>query len=396
MSADQPTPTAGKRIVRIADVRGVARLATQGVTGAAEVVEGMHVAVLRTLGLASGMRSGGITGLVYRSIHGVTRALGGGADLLLRQLEPALASIDDDDERSPRRIAFLAALNGVMGDRLAADGNPLALDMSLRLAGRRLDPTSLPPAPGGRLLLMVHGLCMSDLHWSPQGEGVDHGAALASERGYLPLPLRYNSGLPIADNGRRLAAQLEALLSAWPQPVEELSVIGHSMGGLVIRSACHHAAQAGHVWPQRLRHIVFLGTPHLGAPLERAGHGLTTLLEATPYSAPLARIGGLRSAGITDLRHGRVSDAPNEQTIPLPDGVACHAIAATTAERRGLLADRLVGDGLVPLNSALGRHRDPKRRLRFAPESRWIAYRTGHIELLRRPEVTRQLLRWLR
>lgn len=380
----------------MADLRGAARLVTQGVTGAAEVVEGVHVAVLRTLGLASGTRSGGITGLVYRSIHGVTRALGGGADLLLRQLEPALTSIDDDDPRSPRRIKFLAALNGVMGDRMAADGNPLALEMSLRLAGRRLDATAPPPAPGGRLLLMIHGLCMSDLHWTPQGEGVDHGAALAAERGYLPVYLRYNSGLHIADNGRRLAALLESLLSAWPQPVEELSVIGHSMGGLVMRSACHHAAQAGHVWPQRLRHIVFLGTPHHGAPLERAGHGLTALLEASPYSAPLARIGGLRSAGITDLRHGRVAEASDDRPIALPGGVSCHAIAATTAERRSLLADRLVGDGLVPLNSALGRHRDRQRRLRFAPESRWIAYRTGHIELLRRPEVTRQLLRWLR
>jgi pimeloyl-ACP methyl ester carboxylesterase len=381
--------------LRITDLRGAARLATHGVTGATEVVEGIHVAVLRTLGLASGTRSAGITGLVYRSVHGVTRVLGGGADLLLRQLEPALESLDHDDAGSPRRTQFLAALNGIMGDRMAADGNPLALDMSLRFDGRRLDPTLLPPAPGGKLLLMIHGLCMSDLNWSPQGEGVDHGAALAAERGYLPLHLRYNSGLPIAANGRQLAALLEPLVAAWPQPIEELSVLGHSMGGLVMRSACQHAAETGHAWPQRLRHIVFLGTPHLGAPLERAGHGLHTLLEATSYTAPLARIGGLRSAGITDLRHGRVSDSSDEQAVPLPDGVSCHAIAATTAARRGLLADRLVGDGLVPLNSALGCHRDPRRRLRFAPESRWIAYRTGHIELLRRPEVTKQLLRWL-
>jgi hypothetical protein len=381
--------------LRITDIRGAARLVTHGVTGTAEVVEGIHVAVLRTLGLASGTRSAGITGMVYRSVHGVTRVLGGGADLLLRQLEPALESIDSDDTGSPRRTQFLAALNGVMGDRMAADANPLALDMSLRLAGRRLDPAALPSAPGGKLLLMIHGLCMSDLNWTPQGEGVDHGAALAAERGYTPLQLRYNSGLPIADNGRQLADLLESVIAARPQSVETLSVLAHSMGGLVMRSACQHAAQAGHAWPQRLRHIVFLGTPHLGAPLERAGHGLHTLLEATPYTAPLARIGGLRSAGIIDLRHGRVIDASDEHSVPLPDGVACHAVAATTAARRGLLADRLVGDGLVPLNSALGRHRDPQRRLRFAPESRWIAYRTGHIELLRRPEVTERLLRWL-
>ncbi|HRQ64309.1 MAG TPA: hypothetical protein PKZ76_05480 [Xanthomonadaceae bacterium] len=371
------------------------RLATQGVGGATDVVEGIHVAVLRTLGLASGTRSAGITGLVYRSIHGVTRVLGGGADLLLRQLEPALRSIDDD-AGSPRRTLFLAALNGVMGDRLAADDNPLALDMSLRLDGRRLDPSSLPPAPGAKLLLMVHGLCMSDLHWSSSGEGVDHGAVLATQRGYRPLHLRYNSGLPIAANGRQLAEQLERLFAFWPQPIEELSVIGHSMGGLVMRSACHHAERAGHAWRRRLRTIVFLGTPHQGSPLERAGHGLHTLLEATPYTAPLARIGALRSAGINDLRHGHVFDAADEPSVALPEGVSCHAVAATTAARRSLLAERLIGDGLVPLRSALGQHSDPARRVHFAPQSQWIAYRTGHIELLRHPRVTEQLLRWLR
>ena len=81
--------------------------------------------------------------------------------------------------------------------------------------------------------------------------------------------------------------------------------------------------------------------------------------------------------------------------LPLPEGVACFTVAATLAGRRGLLADRLTGDGLVPLQSALGQHDDPARQLIFAKDSQRIVYRTGHLDLLSSPDVAAQLLAWL-
>ena len=175
------------------------------------------------------------------------------------------------------------------------------------------------------------------------------------------------------------------------------------MGGLVLRSAFHAARQAGLAWPDLLRIAVFLGTPHHGAPLERAGNGLDALLGATRYSAPFARIGKLRSAGITDLRYGRVLAAPpgdrfqrgpdRRPPLALPEGVACYAIAASLSPAPAALADETLGDGLVPLASALGRHPDPARRLAFAGTE--TLHGTGHFALLHHPEVARALTGWL-
>jgi hypothetical protein len=223
----------------------------------------------------------------------------------------------------------------------------------------------------------------------------DHGADLAAAFGFTPLYLRYNTGLPVARNGRELAAMLEETLAAWPAPQAELSILAHSMGGLVARSAIHHALALGLAWPARLKRVVFLGTPHHGAPLERAGSGLDALLGSTPWSAPFARLGALRSAGITDLRFGNVLDAGEGGPVPLPAGVACFAIAGTLSTRRRPLADALVGDGLVPLDSALGRHADPARCLDIPKARQWIATRTGHLGLLGSPEVGRKLAAWL-
>ena len=409
-----PTPPRRRRPIRIAELRGIARLATQATTGVTAISEGLHQAIWRTLGMPGGETEGrtrGITGFVYRSIDRVTRVVGGGVDLALAQLQPLLDPAHADGYDGPARIAMISALNGVIGDHLCADGNPLALSMSLRRRGALLDAQSLPMLPdaSGKVLLLLHGLCMNDLQWhgTHEGEVVDHGEALAAALGYTPVALRYNSGLHIHQNGRELAQRLEQWLASWPVPVTELSIVGHSMGGLVARSAVQQANELGLRWPQRLRHLAFLGTPHHGAPLERAGHGLDLLLGSMRYSAPFAMLGQLRSAGITDLRHGVVRaedhagrdrfgrDAMQRTPLPLPAGVQCHTIAATTAGEPGLLADHLIGDGLVPLRSALGEHDAAEHRLDFAPASRHIAYRTGHIELLRRPEISAQLLRWL-
>ena len=398
--------------LRPADLRGAARLATQATAGVARIAEGVHRSVLDTLGLpgaATPGRTRGITGLVYQSIHGVTHWVDVGVQAALRRLEPTLerAGMGAQTAPSPEREALLSALNGVMGDRLAADANPLALPMELRQHGHALDLAALRASgkATGKVLLLVHGLCMNDLQW--QRAGHDHGAHLAQALGYTPVYLRYNTGQHTSTNGQALAERLEALLQDWPVPVQELSVLAHSMGGLVMRAACHSAATASQRWPAALRHMVFLGTPHHGAPLERAGHWVDVLLDSTPYSRPFARLGQLRSAGITDLRYGHVLDAdwqgrdrfrrsPDTRTpLPLPAGVDCYTVAATLAARRSPLAERLVGDGLVPLRSALGLHDDPARCLAFAKPHQYLTFGTGHLDLLSDAGVAQKIVHWL-
>ena len=427
--------------VKSSDLRGAVRLAADATAGLTDLVEAMHERIARMPGLGKPSpdgRTGGITGLVYKSVRGVTRVVGGSVDGLLGLLAPALsadapgsgggagpggetsAKPSDGSSAQPHaeREAIVAALNGVLGDHLAATHNPLAISMSLRRAGHALNLNAAAldaglPGASHSVVVLVHGLCMSDLQWLRKGH--DHGAALARDLGFTPVYLHYNSGLHISLNGRELARQLELLLEQWPRPVKRLVLLCHSMGGLLARSALYHAAQAGQRWPSRLDDLIFLGTPHRGAPLERAGHWVDILLGAAPYAAPFARLGRLRSAGITDLRHGSLVDEdwtdvaapasaakpranptrPKPYHIPLPAWVRCFAAAASIGQRSGDVKDRLLGDGLVPLDSALGRHDDPARALDFPAERQWVGYGMNHMELLHRAEVYEQLLRWL-
>jgi hypothetical protein len=374
--------------IHLSDLRGLARLATDATTGVTDLVEAVHQDIARPLG----MRKRGITGLVYGSVRGVTRLVGGGVDALL---VPFVSQFSGSIS-SRRREALLAVLNGVLGDHLAASGNPLAIPISLK---------TVAPVAGGKVVVLAHGLCMNDLQWHRRGH--DHGAALARDLGYTPVYLHYNSGLHTSINGRAFAGRLESLIQSWPVPVEELAIVAHSMGGLVSRGALHYAQSAGHEWPRHLKKIVFLGTPHHGAALERGGNWVDVVLEAAPYAARFARLGKIRSAGITDLRHGNLLDedwqgrdrfepAPDvRRAVPLPEGVECYAAAATTGSRPGDLNDRLLGDGLVPLSSALGRHEESHRSLPIPESRRWVGYGMNHMDLLSRPEVYDQIRRWL-
>ena len=401
------------RHLRPSDLQAAVRLATQATTGVIGIAEGVHQSVRRKMGMSAGTepdRTGGLTGQIYRGIRGVTAMVGHGLDGALSTLLPLLDDPATHPEPSPGREAVLAALNGVMGDRLLAQNNPLAQRMELRLAGLALPmerPAPLRERLAGaspHLLLMLHGLCMNDTQWLRAGH--DHGAFLAQALGCTPVYVRYNSGLHTSLNGRELAGQLERLVAQWPT-LESITVLGHSMGGLLARAAVFYGRQMGHRWPAQLKHLVFLGTPHHGAPLERAGHGVDVLLSASPFTLPFTQLGMLRSAGITDLRHGHVLDddwqgrgrfdSPHDHRVPLPlpEGVACFTVAATLAPQRGLMADRLTGDGLVPLRSALGQHDEAARRLVFAKDSQRTVYRTGHLELLSSPVVAQQLVQWL-
>ena len=389
-----PVPTRS----HLSDFRGAARMVVDAAEATTEVVEKMH----RTIQVRPGPqgvsvtdRTKGITGLVYRSIRMGINFVGQAIDAGLTPLMMLLP----EGESSRVRDAYRSAANGVYGDYLSRTGNPLAIDMSLHHRDQQVDlndPTSVleqhsDAAPVSKLLVLVHGSCMNDQQWNRDGH--DHGAAIADDLGYLPLYLRYNSGLHIVSNGRSFAELLEALIGNWKQPVEELAVMGHSMGGLVARSACHYAHAAGHAWPKYLRKLVFLGTPHHGAPLEQGGHGLDVLMELSSYSRPLTRLSRARSAGIADLRHGTIST--DEDAVPLPSGVKCYAAAAVLAAKRGLLSDRLIGDGLVPLDSALGRHRDVNRSLKIPKSRQWVGYGLGHRDLLSHPDLYAQLRDWL-
>ncbi len=398
-----------KSHVRLSDIRGYSRLAVDATIGLTDLIESLHGNIARVpwiFGTSTQERTTGITGLVYRSVRGVTRLVGGGIDAVLGQLVPLLGEVPSSAERE----AVVAALNGVLGDHIAVSGNPLAIPMRLRRDGQPLELSSPAlaaaiPQPGGKILLLAHGLCMSDLQW--QRKGHDHGAALAADAAFTPVYLHYNSGLHVSINGRAFAGLIEELLRAWPVPVRELVILGHSMGGLVARSACHYGRLARHHWLRRLSKIVFLGTPHHGAPLERGGNWVDVMLSASPYSAAFARLGKIRSAGITDLRYGNLVDEDWEHrdrfarskdrrlAVPLPDAVQCYIIGASIGKKTGHRTGPALGDGIVPLRSALGQHANPRLNLPVPQSRQWVAYGMNHLDLLNRKEIYEQIRRWL-
>lgn len=361
------------------DLRGLGTAVVTATTGVTDVVQGMHDAI------------GAVpifTDLTYRSIRGVTRLVGSAVDAVVDALSPFLG----DSAPGPQREAVVAALNGVVGDHLAATQNPLAIEMALR-----------PPLDGWHdgqvLLVMVHGSSASDLQW--RWEGHDHGVALAMELGFTPLYAHYNSGLHVSDNGDLLAAHLDAVACDF----RDVVIVAHSMGGLVSRAALFAGEAAGQGWRDKVRAFVTLGSPHHGAPLERGGNLIETLLGVTPWTAPLKTLARLRSAGITDLRHGTIVEAdwqgrdrfergPDRRTsTPLPEDVRCYAIAAT-GSGEGTALHELAGDTLVPVTSALGHHDDERLRLRFTATR--IVYGTHHLGLLSSQVVYAQLVEWLK
>lgn len=396
-----------------AQLRGIAKLATQATVSVSRIAEGVHQSVWGSMGVPGGKEPGqtrGLTGLIYQSVRGVTQLVGAGADKLLGALEPVMALVDEQDADSNVQVAILAALNGVMGDQLAADNNPLSTTFGLRFQGQLVATGLMPKADAvsGKIVVLIHGLCMNDLQWADAGPSPnDLGAALAKDSGFTPVYARYNTGLHTSENGSLFAAQISEMVEHWPVPVTEIAVVAHSMGGLVTRSAVQCATDADAPWLGSLKKVVFLGTPHHGAPLEQAGSWVDVILGVSAYSRPFKRLAQLRSSGITDLRHGHVlaSDwqgrgrferAGDQRThVALPRQIACFTVGATLAAPRGVVAERLLGDGLVPLNSALGKHDEPQRCLAFAKSHQFIAFKTGHIEMLHSVAVRTQVLAWL-
>ncbi len=289
-----------------------------------------------------------IAGGVYAAIHHGTGGVLGAASLVERNLP---GSVED---RPPGRLAsgVRSALNAAFGDHLAQAGNVLAIAMGIHVDGRPVAPdrdalAAVFPAPGKRLCIFIHGLAFDEHCWQPAGAGeIDFAREIQADFGYTPLLLRYNTGLPIADNGARLAGLLEELLAAWPEPVEELLLIGHSMGGLIARNACEVAAAGDLHWPQVTSMLICLGSPHLGSPVERLGQAVTVALDKHAITAPLGKIAASRSQGVKDLRHG-----PGASTVT-PHAIALRFIGGTlTDDVDHPLADWF-GDGLVTMGSA--------------------------------------------
>src|SRR3954454_10244441 len=298
---------------------------------------------------------------------------------------------------APRGAALIAAIDGLIGDVLEREQSALAEPMSIRVGGRAVAPDQVPNR-GPRVVGFLHGLMETEFSWgrSPYGERLE---------GWTPVYVRYNSGRHISENGASLDDLLSDLAEAWPVDVEEIALVGHSMGGLVARSACHRAVLRDADWVKTVRRVVSLGSPHMGAPLEQSVHYLSAALSALPETRPFGAFFRRRSGGIRDLRQGSLVDvdwrdcdrdalrARACEEVPLLDGATHCFVSATLTREPGHPVGRLIGDCLVLVPSASGRSRS--RRLGFRDEDGLHIGGATHFALLRHPRVYEQLKTWL-
>ena len=398
------------------ELRSLARVGFRELSDGAAGLYGFHRAIAARAFAATG--PGGaparavhdaISPRAYAGVAGAFRLIGAVADAGLGRRR-----VDDGRalSSSPRGALVVGALTGLIGDRLESERSDLHEPMAARLGGRAiaLDPTALRaayPDATGRIVVFLHGLMESEFSWRAGAgpDGSTYGSRLREELGLTPVELRYNTGRHISHNGLELADLLEGLVAGWPVEVERVALVGHSMGGLVARSACHQAAERGDDWVGRVRHVVSLGSPHMGAPLAQGVHWASAALHAVPETRPLASFLRRRSAGIRDLRQGSLVDAdwrdcdPDAlraeacQEVPLLEGATHCFVAATVLPNTRHPVSRLVGDFLVLEDSASGRSRT--RRIPFEAEHGLVIGGTHHIALLNHPEVYDRLRVWL-
>lgn len=294
--------------------------------------------------------------------------------------EPALPMRSDAlDSAAGLGDAALGLVNAVVGDHLHRRDNGLGLEMKFRLRDHyvpltRAALTQILPAASPKVALFVHGLGTTEWSWclaaaAYHGDpAASFGTLLERDLGYTPVWLRYNTGRHISENGRQLAAELARFVAAYPVPIEELVLVGHSMGGLVVRSACHYASEQRLGWLLHVRRVFCLGSPHRGAPLAKLGQVLTSVLRAIdlPGTQIPGRLLAGRSAGIKDLRHGALLDedwlgrdpdalAPAEPSaVALLPQVTYYFVSATVTADPGHPLGHLIGDLLVRLPSSSG------------------------------------------
>ena len=344
----------------------------------------------------------GITGITYKIIRWNTKLFGSTISSLLELLPSIVNKIKESDKKE----VILSILNGVIGDYLEEKNNPLQLGMEFRSQSKsvQLNAKSLKenfPNNSGKIILMIHGSCMSSLQWTRNNH--NHGEILANDLNKTLLYLNYNSGRHISTNGKNLNKLLKTLSKNWPVPIKEIAIIAHSMGGLVTRSTLHYAKKQNQNWAKSLKKVVFLGTPHHGSPIEKIGNYLDLVLATVPYANPFAKLGKIRSAGVTDLRYGNIIDkdwknknrfelkSDDRQTIQLPKEIEFYAIAGVLSNK----LNNLLGDSLVDLKSALGKHKNPDKDLNFLKENTLILFENNHLDLLSNPQITDKLKVWL-
>jgi len=323
----------------------------------------------------------------------------------------ALLARSHDKPKMSTNLEFLiGVLNGALGDYLHRTGNGLATRMTLvhnenPLQISRDALTAAYPHATARIAVLVHGLMSTESVWN-MTEGKTYGSLLATDLGFTPIFVRYNSGLHISENGESLDALLENLMDEYPVPVEEILLIGHSMGGLVLRSATHVASEKGRRWLPLVKRAFYLGTPHLGAPLERFGNVVTWTLQkvGNPYTKLIADIINVRSSGVKDLRfanlrredwEGADADAllqNRRHPVPLLPHIRHHLIAGMVSndERIGLL----FGDAVVEVASATGRAKPKHRSALFSQEHVRIIAGIDHFRIAADPEVYAQIRTW--
>jgi pimeloyl-ACP methyl ester carboxylesterase len=373
---------------------GIAERAFRGVGPASRPVQVIHDALSRRAYDAIGAGAA----LLGRGADTAMEKRGIGQGVLLSTTRPG--------------SAMIAALNGLIGDQLERSRSDLHQPASVRVNGEAvaLDADSLSgafPDATARLVVFLHGLMGTEFYWDWGGThpGDTYGARLASDIGSTPVYLRYNTGLHISENGRSVAALLEELVQGWPMEVQEVALVGHSMGGLIARSAGHQGSEGGHRWTERVRHMISLGTPHLGAPLEQGAHVAAEALHGLPETRMLGAFLRRRSAGIRDLRHGSLVDedwrgrdpsalrAAACKEVPLLEGATHCFVSATITHSPHHPLGRLLGDILVLTPSATGRGRT--RRIPFEDQHGHHVSPAHHLALLNHPEVYERLRGWL-
>lgn len=310
--------------------------------------------------------------------------------------------------RSRRGRASISALNALAGDVLEECGNELAIQMSVcfsatAIACERGRLRAAFPKASGRLAVFLHGLGETPDAWQRRRHE-PFGRRLRRDFGITPVYLRYNTGLHISDNGRRLSELLDDLIGAWPVDVTELILIGHSMGGLVARSACHAGTVAGRRWPSRVKHLITLGSPHTGVPLEKLVHLSAWMLRVVPESKPLADILDRRSAGIRDLRFGYLVEEDwkgedpnrllhdNRSDVP-PLGGCTHTFISSSLSGSRHPLGWAAGDLLVRPGSAGGRRADGSVVVRS--DNVFHLTELNHFDLLDHPIVYEHIRRVL-
>ena len=378
------------------DLKGLAQLSQDGIIGVVDLAETIQQRIYTLGGLLNSKnldKTSGLTGFIYNTIRKTTAVSFKGIDLALATFTPLLPSLLTQSQNSRWRHQWVAILNGILGDHLEESQNPLATDMTLIHQGLTVsaqDVADICQEQKSQPLLLIHGLCMNDQQWrhSHNQKQHDHGQKLAENLPLTPIYLRYNSGKAVYKNGQELAKVLSQLITAIPDK-KSCHLLCHSMGGLVARSAIQTADQYPNCF-DGLGKIVFLGTPHHGAMLEKSAHLLEYVLNISTFSAPFTRLTGIRSQGIKDLRDGRTHQTYDFK--PLTNNINTYAIAGSTQDQAHVLHQEVVGDGLVSVSSALGQHEQADMDLNLISDHQILIEDVNHMDLLSDPRVYQNLL----